>query len=158
GPRQLTARGDIRGLDIPGLDADRRLIRFDTGGAERRSAERRPVERRPAERRPVERRRADASRGTPGLVAADRPGQRAASAAWGPAARPRRRAAVGAARRAAARSRRGTTLTAPGTAAFGTQDAMIRPWAGRVVIDGKQFAIDGRRFPFRGVTYGTFRQ
>src|SRR4051812_39848928 len=26
-----------------------------------------------------------------------------------------------------------------------------------VRVDGKQFARDGRRFPFRGVTYGTFR-
>jgi O-antigen biosynthesis protein len=29
--------------------------------------------------------------------------------------------------------------------------------AQRVVIDGKYFSLDGRRFPFRGVTYGTFR-
>lgn len=28
---------------------------------------------------------------------------------------------------------------------------------GRVYCDGKQFAVDGRRFSFRGVTYGTFR-
>jgi O-antigen biosynthesis protein len=28
---------------------------------------------------------------------------------------------------------------------------------GRVVVDGKQFAVDGARFRFRGVTYGTFR-
>ncbi len=27
---------------------------------------------------------------------------------------------------------------------------------GRVRVDGKQFSVDGRRFPFRGVTYGTF--
>jgi glycosyltransferase involved in cell wall biosynthesis len=27
----------------------------------------------------------------------------------------------------------------------------------RVVVDGKHFAVDGRRFPFHGVTYGTFR-
>jgi O-antigen biosynthesis protein len=29
--------------------------------------------------------------------------------------------------------------------------------AERVVIDGKHFSLGGRRFPFRGVTYGTFR-
>ena len=29
--------------------------------------------------------------------------------------------------------------------------------AARVRIDGKQFSLAGRRFPFRGVTYGTFR-
>lgn len=29
--------------------------------------------------------------------------------------------------------------------------------SGRVSCDGKQFAVDGRRFAFRGVTYGTFR-
>src|SRR5688572_13098759 len=27
---------------------------------------------------------------------------------------------------------------------------------GRVTIDGKFFALEGRRFDFRGVTYGTF--
>src|SRR5438309_8293656 len=27
----------------------------------------------------------------------------------------------------------------------------------RVRVDGKQFSARGRRFPFRGVTYGTFR-
>jgi hypothetical protein len=27
----------------------------------------------------------------------------------------------------------------------------------RVRVDGKQFACDGARFAFRGVTYGTFR-
>lgn len=27
---------------------------------------------------------------------------------------------------------------------------------GRVIVDGKFFAVDGRRFPVRGVTYGTF--
>jgi GT2 family glycosyltransferase len=29
--------------------------------------------------------------------------------------------------------------------------------AARVRVDGKQFCVAGRRFPFRGVTYGTFR-
>jgi len=29
---------------------------------------------------------------------------------------------------------------------------------GRVEIDGKQFKADGVRFPFRGVTYGTFAE
>jgi glycosyltransferase involved in cell wall biosynthesis len=28
---------------------------------------------------------------------------------------------------------------------------------GRVTVDGKQFAVDRERFPFRGVTYGTFK-
>ena len=28
---------------------------------------------------------------------------------------------------------------------------------GRVAVDGKQFAVNGERFAFRGVTYGTFR-
>src|SRR2546421_11591116 len=28
---------------------------------------------------------------------------------------------------------------------------------GKVQLDGKQFALDGERFAFRGVTYGTFR-
>ena len=27
----------------------------------------------------------------------------------------------------------------------------------RVTIDGKHFSVDGQRFPFHGVTYGTFR-
>src|SRR2546430_12127865 len=29
---------------------------------------------------------------------------------------------------------------------------------GRIEIDGKQFKADGRRFPFRGVSYGTFAE
>jgi glycosyltransferase involved in cell wall biosynthesis len=31
------------------------------------------------------------------------------------------------------------------------------PPLGRVTVDGKQFAVNGTRFHFRGVTYGTFR-
>src|SRR5437588_3610259 len=29
-------------------------------------------------------------------------------------------------------------------------------WGPRVTCDGKQFSLEGRRFLFRGVTYGTF--
>ena len=45
---------------------------------------------------------------------------------------------------------------ARGRRAAGERGA-LRRGAGRVTVDGKQFARDGRRFLFRGVTYGTFR-
>src|SRR6266446_3654065 len=50
----------------------------------------------------------------------------------------------------------------PRTATDGSRERPILSLAlstrGRIEIDGKQFKADGRRFPFRGVSYGTFAE
>ena len=48
-------------------------------------------------------------------------------------------------------------ITSPGDGSPRARAVATDRAAGRVTVDGKQFACDGRRFPFRGVTYGTFR-
>src|SRR5256885_15238219 len=50
----------------------------------------------------------------------------------------------------------------PRTAPDGSRERPQLPLAastqGRIEIDGKQFKADGRRFQFRGVSYGTFAE